>query len=65
MHWKFEDMIAHASRGEPLVPGEIFGSGTFGDGSAMERGEFLSAGDRIELTVEGIGTLRNSIVAAP
>jgi len=65
MHWKFEDMIAHASRGEPLVPGEIFGSGTFGDGSAMERGQFLSAGDRIELTVEGIGTLRNSLAAAP
>jgi len=63
MHWKFEDMIAHASRHERLVPGEIFGTGTFGDGSAMERGEVLSAGDQIELTIEGIGTLRNCIVA--
>ena len=65
MHWKFEDMIAHASRDEPLVPGEIFGSGTFGGGSAMERGELLSAGDRIDLTIEGIGTLSNRLVAAP
>lgn len=63
MRWKFEDMIVHASRGEALVPGEIFGSGTFGDGSAMERGEFLSAGDLIELHVEGLGTLSNRVVS--
>ncbi|MEM8786839.1 MAG: fumarylacetoacetate hydrolase family protein [Pseudomonadota bacterium] len=65
MHWRFEDMIAHASRDEPLVPGEIFGSGTFGNGSAMERGKFMSAGDRIDLTIEGIGTLHTRLVAAP
>ncbi len=64
MHWKFEDMIAHASRHERLVPGEIFGTGTFGGGSAMERGEFLSAGDTIDLTIEGIGTLHNRLVSA-
>ncbi len=63
MHWRFEDMIAHASRNEPLVPGEIFGSGTFGDGSAAERGEMLKPGDRIELTIEGLGTLTNTVVA--
>jgi len=63
MRWKFEDMIVHASRGEALVPGEIFGSGTFGNGSAMERGEFLSAGDLIELHVEGLGTLSNRVVS--
>lgn len=63
MHWKFEDMIAHASRHERLVPGEIFGTGTFGGGSAMERGEFLSAGDTIDLTIEGIGTLHTRVVS--
>jgi 2-keto-4-pentenoate hydratase/2-oxohepta-3-ene-1,7-dioic acid hydratase in catechol pathway len=64
MHWRFEDMIAHASRHERLVPGEIFGTGTFGGGSAMERGESLSAGDTIDLTIEGIGTLHTRLVAA-
>jgi 2-keto-4-pentenoate hydratase/2-oxohepta-3-ene-1,7-dioic acid hydratase in catechol pathway len=61
MHWRFEDMIAHASRDEPLRPGEIFGSGTVGGGSALERGSSLGAGDRVALTVQGLGTLRNEI----
>lgn len=64
MHWKFEDMIAHASRHEELVPGEIFGSGTFGGGSAMEQGKFLSAGDTLDLKIQGIGTLHNRLVSA-
>ncbi|MGI8406379.1 MAG: fumarylacetoacetate hydrolase family protein [Thermomicrobiales bacterium] len=62
MHWKFEDMITHASLGEQLVAGEIFGTGTVGNGSGAELGEFLNRGDMIELEVEGLGLLRNRIV---
>lgn len=62
MHWRFEDMIAYISRSEVLRPGEIIGSGTVGGGSGLEHGRFLSPGDVVELTVEGIGTLRNRIV---
>ena len=62
MHWRFEDMIAHASRSETLRVGEIFGSGTAGGGSAAERGESLKRGDTVALTIEGIGTLENGIV---
>jgi len=62
MHWKFEDCIAHASRGETLVPGEFFGSGTVGDGCGLEHLRFLKPGDVIELEVEGIGVLRNRVV---
>jgi 2-keto-4-pentenoate hydratase/2-oxohepta-3-ene-1,7-dioic acid hydratase in catechol pathway len=61
MHWKFEDMIAHASRDEPLSPGEVFGSGTVGDGAGAERGVSLHAGDEVALTVKGLGTLRNRV----
>ncbi|MGN6100944.1 MAG: fumarylacetoacetate hydrolase family protein [Devosia sp.] len=61
MHWRFEEMIAHASRDEELVPGEIFGSGTVGGGSAMEMGSFLTHGDRVALTVERLGTLTNTV----
>jgi 2-keto-4-pentenoate hydratase/2-oxohepta-3-ene-1,7-dioic acid hydratase in catechol pathway len=64
MHWRFEDMIAHASRDEALQPGEIFGSGTVGGGSALERGSSLRAGDRVALSVQGLGTLRNEVGAA-
>ena len=62
IHWRFEDMIAHASRAETLRVGEIFGSGTVGGGSAAERGEELRRGDVVSLTVEKIGTLENRVV---
>jgi 2-keto-4-pentenoate hydratase/2-oxohepta-3-ene-1,7-dioic acid hydratase in catechol pathway len=63
MHWRFEQMIAYASRNELVRVGEVFGSGTVGDGSGAEQGKWLEAGDVVELTVETIGTLRNRVVA--
>jgi 2-keto-4-pentenoate hydratase/2-oxohepta-3-ene-1,7-dioic acid hydratase in catechol pathway len=62
IHWKLADMIAHASLGEELRPGELFGSGTVGDGSGAERGQMLKRGDVVELEVERIGVLRNQVV---
>jgi 2-keto-4-pentenoate hydratase/2-oxohepta-3-ene-1,7-dioic acid hydratase in catechol pathway len=61
MHWRFDQMIAHASMNEVLVPGEILGSGTVGGGSAAEMGSSLTHGDKVELTVEGLGTLTNKV----
>lgn len=61
MHWKFEDCIAHTSRGETLHPGEIFCSGTVGNGSGLEIGRMLDDGDVVELEVERIGVLRNRV----
>lgn len=61
IHWKFEQMIAHASRDERLVPGEIFGSGTVGGGAGTETGRFLTHGDRIDLAVDGLGVLTNTV----
>ncbi|KQV06522.1 fumarylacetoacetate hydrolase family protein [Leifsonia sp. Root112D2] len=63
MHWRFEQMIAYASRDERVRAGEVFGSGTVGDGSGAEQGKWLEAGDVVELSIEGIGTLRNRVVA--
>jgi len=62
MHWKFEDLIAHVSRGETLHPGEILGSGTVGDGCGLEHLRFLGDGDVIELEIPPIGVLRNRVV---
>jgi 2-keto-4-pentenoate hydratase/2-oxohepta-3-ene-1,7-dioic acid hydratase in catechol pathway len=61
MHWKFEDMIAHASLGETLHPGEILGSGTVGDGCGLEHLRFLEDGDLVELEIPGIGVLGNTV----
>ena len=64
MHHKFEDILAHVSKDETVYPGEFFGSGTVGNGSGMEFGRFLKAGDVIELEIDGLGVLRNRVVAS-
>jgi 2-keto-4-pentenoate hydratase/2-oxohepta-3-ene-1,7-dioic acid hydratase in catechol pathway len=61
MHWRFDQMIAHASTNEMLVAGEIFGSGTVGGGSAAEMGKSLAKGDKVVLSIERLGTLSNAI----
>jgi 2-keto-4-pentenoate hydratase/2-oxohepta-3-ene-1,7-dioic acid hydratase in catechol pathway len=65
MHWKWEDCIAHVARSETLVPGEVLGSGTVGDGCGLEHMRFLKPGDVVELEIERIGVLRNRFVRGP
>ncbi|MBV8511026.1 MAG: fumarylacetoacetate hydrolase family protein [Xanthobacteraceae bacterium] len=60
--WKFEDCIAHVSRGETVVPGDFFGSGSVGNGCGLEQMRFVKSGDVVELEVEGIGVLRNRVL---
>ncbi|MFD7136806.1 fumarylacetoacetate hydrolase family protein [Streptomyces sp. NPDC059894] len=71
MSWTFEEMVAYASRGTRVVPGDVLGSGTCGNGGCLAelwglRGEQspppLKPGDTVALTVEGIGTLTNTVV---
>jgi len=63
IHWTFEDMIVHVSQGETLYPGEIFGSGTVGNGCGLEHMRFLDHGDLVELEIPPIGVLRNRVWA--
>jgi 2-keto-4-pentenoate hydratase/2-oxohepta-3-ene-1,7-dioic acid hydratase in catechol pathway len=60
-HWTFPQMIAHASMSEPLLPGDVFGSGTVGLGCGLELDRYLNAGDVVELEIGGLGILRNTI----
>lgn len=71
MSWTFEEMVAYASRGTWVRPGDVLGSGTCGNGGCLaelwgRRGERnpppLKPGDTVTLTVEGIGTLTNTVV---
>ena len=62
MHWKYEDCIAFVSRDETIHPGELFCSGTVGNGSGLEIGRYVEPGEVVELEVEKIGVLRNRIV---
>jgi len=59
MQHSFEDCIAFVSRDETLYPGDVFGSGTVGNGCGFESGRYLEPGDVVELEVSGLGTLRN------
>ena len=63
IHHSFESMIEHVSRDETIWPGEVFGSGTIGGGSGHEHFRLMEVGDTVELEVEKIGVLRNTVVA--
>jgi 2-keto-4-pentenoate hydratase/2-oxohepta-3-ene-1,7-dioic acid hydratase in catechol pathway len=72
MGWPFEELVAYASRGTEVRAGDVLGSGTCGNGGCLaelwgRRGEQtpppLRPGDVVEMTVEGIGTIRNRVVA--
>lgn len=66
--WTFEELTAYASRGTRVVPGDVLGSGTCGGGCLAElwgRGSALPplrSGDTVTLTVEGLGSLTNTVV---
>lgn len=62
IHWSFPQMIAHVSQGEPIYPGEVFGSGTVGGGCGLELDRFLKPNDIVELEIQPIGILRTRIV---
>lgn len=71
MGWPFEDLAAYASRGAALRPGDVLGSGTCGNGGCLaelwgrgggQEPPPLRPGDTVTLTVEGIGTISNTVV---
>jgi fumarylacetoacetate (FAA) hydrolase len=63
MHHKWAGLIEHASRNTHLRPGDVIGSGTVGGGCILEHGDgrWLQRGDVVELEIEGIGVLRNTV----
>jgi fumarylacetoacetate (FAA) hydrolase len=63
LHWPWERLIEQAARNTRLAPGDVIGSGTVGTGCILELGDgrWLQRGDVVELEVEGIGVLRNTI----
>jgi 2-keto-4-pentenoate hydratase/2-oxohepta-3-ene-1,7-dioic acid hydratase in catechol pathway len=70
IYWSFGEMIAYASRGTQVVPGDVIGSGTCGTGCILElslvhggdRFPWLQPGDLVELEVEHLGRIANRVV---
>jgi 2-keto-4-pentenoate hydratase/2-oxohepta-3-ene-1,7-dioic acid hydratase in catechol pathway len=64
LYFKLPRLIAELSLGLTLEPGDVISTGTpQGVGYARTPPEFLKPGDILETEVEGIGVLRNPIVA--
>jgi len=67
MYHTWGAMIERASRDSRIVPGDVLGGGTVTGGSigeAIRNGipaRYLAPGDVVEIEVEGIGVLRNTV----
>lgn len=74
MDWTFAELIERASYGVDLYPGDVIGSGTVGTGCFLELNgtgklndpnyteQWLQEGDVVELEVDGLGILGNTMV---
>lgn len=74
MDWTFAEIIERASYGVTLYPGDIIGSGTVGTGCFLELNgtgklndpnyteQWLQDGDLVELEIDGLGKLSNTMV---
>lgn len=67
IHHPVPRIVARASRGVTLHPGEVIGLGTVPYGCLLERSDssWLAAGDVVELEVERLGTLRTEVITPP
>lgn len=75
MDWTFAEIIERASYGVDLYPGDVIGSGTVGTGCFLElngtgklndpnyQEQWLQPGDVVEMQIDQLGTLSNTIVA--
>lgn len=71
IHWSFGQMLAYASRGTRLRPGDIIGSGTVGTGCLLElsslhgaeKHPWLQPGDTVTVEIERLGAVNAKITA--
>jgi fumarylacetoacetate (FAA) hydrolase len=73
MDWTFAEIIERCAYGADVFPGDVIGSGTVGTGCFLElngtgklnnpdyQEQWLQEGDVVEMEIEGLGRLRNTI----
>ncbi len=72
LYWSFGEMIAYASRGTEVIPGDLIGSGTVGTGCILELSRthgsdaypWLQPGDEVRLEATGLGAIEAHIEPA-
>ena len=73
MAWSFAELVAYASRGTWVRPGDIIGSGTSGGGclaefwgwSGTEVPSPIRVGDTVTMRVAGLGQISNTVTRSP
>lgn len=63
-HYSWGEMIEHMGMEEWIRATDFIGSGTVGTGCGLELDKWIKPGDKLELNIERIGTLKN-IVGTP
>lgn len=75
MDWTFSEILERCAYGTYIYPGDVIGSGTVGTGCFLElngtgllndpnyKPQWLEDGDVVEMKIDGLGTLTNTIVA--
>ena len=66
MDWTFAEIVERCAYGADILPGDVIGSGTCATGCFLELNQsnneqWLQKGDRVELKVEELGELINTI----
>ena len=74
MDWTFAEIIERCAYGADILPGDVIGSGTVGTGCFLElngtgklndpnyKEQWLQPGDVVEMEIDGLGKLSNTIV---
>lgn len=74
MDWTFAEILERCAYGVDILPGDVIGSGTVGTGCLLElngtgllndpnyQPQWLQPGDVVEMEIEGLGRLKNTIV---
>jgi 2-keto-4-pentenoate hydratase/2-oxohepta-3-ene-1,7-dioic acid hydratase in catechol pathway len=73
MYWSFAELVAYASRGTQVLPGDVIGSGTVGGGCIAELATrhgshhypWLRPGDEVVIEVAQLGRLTHRVVSGP
>lgn len=75
MDWTFAEILERCAYGVDILPGDVIGSGTVGTGCFLElngtgllndkayKPQWLQDGDVVEMEIEGLGRLHNTIKA--
>lgn len=75
MDWTFAEIVERCAYGVDILPGDVIGSGTVGTGCFLElngtgklndpnyQEQWLQDGDLVEMEIDGLGHLTNTIVA--